>query len=343
MTRMRSETLEMIEVAARQLRENTSILHTLKQHLTDTPPDAVVTVARGSSDHASIFARYLFETEFGLVTSSAAPSVYTLYHARMQLQRCFMIALSQSGQSPDLCEVMRVAKEQNALSIALVNETDSPLAKLAQITLPLRAGPEKAVAATKSYMAMLFALLHMTAILKDNTALQTDLENLPNLLSQLTELDFNQLLLPFLDARTALVIGRGFGFAIAEEIALKFKEVTQTHAEAFSSAEVLHGPFSLFSESFPVVIFLQNDASLTSLHQLLDKIKATPAKPLLLGDAAVLKGYTDLPHILLPETNPLITPILAAFVMYQFLEQLALKLGLDPDSPPLIQKVTRTL
>ncbi len=343
MSLMRTETLAIKDIVQKQLTNNAILLEKFRDKIQQYAPHFIVTVARGSSDHAATFAKYLFETELGLVVSSAAPSIYSLYAAPMHLDDALVIALSQSGQSPDICEAVRYAHTKKALTLALVNATDSPLAELSEYILPLHAGPEHAVAATKSYMAMLTAMLHLTAILKEDNILLTALKDLPQQFSSLESPDFTAFFPIFAGAINALVIGRGFGFPIAEEIALKFKEVSQLHAEGFSGAEVLHGPFSLFNEAFPVVIFLQNDAALPSLQNLIAKIRTTPVQPLLLGDATALKGNEDLPHITLPKTHPLLSPILAAFVMYQFIEQWAVEQGLNPDDPPLIQKVTRTL
>ncbi len=340
---MRQETLEISDVISRQLEMNDPLLDLVTEAFHREKPGFILTIARGSSDHAATFVKYLCEMELGLVVSSAAPSVYTVYHAPVDLSKAWAIALSQSGESPDICEVMRYAKSKGALTLALVNETESPLAHLSEYTLPLHAHKEKAVAATKSFMAMLVASLHLVAKLKGDTALLKALQDLPQQLKQMEAPDFSDFLPNYQDAHNALVVGRGFHFSIAQEIALKFKEVTQIHAEGFSGAEVLHGPFSLFHAAFPVLILLQTDASLGSMHALIHKIKTTPVKPLLIGDATALAGYQDLPHLLLPETHPLLTPVLTVFVLYQFVEALAKSQGLNPDAPPLIQKVTRTL
>lgn len=343
MSRMRDETLEIPDVIARQLKENAPALEKLLAKLQAHPPEFILTAARGSSDHAALFAQYLWEIEFGLVVSSAHPSVYTLYKAPMKIEKSLIAAFSQSGQSPDICEVMKYGKEKGALTLALVNEVGSPLAKQAEYVLPLHAGAEKSVAATKSYVAMLVAALHVTALVKKDEVLLKALHALPEQLKSLAHYDFNPLFGYYQDVVNSLIIGRGFGFPIAEEIALKFKEVTQIHAESFSAAEVLHGPFSLFNEMFPVFIFMQNDAALPSLQALVSKIRKTPVVPILVGDAKTLRGNEDLPHILLPQTHPLASSILTVFLMYRFIEQLAQLKGLNPDEPPLIQKVTKTV
>lgn len=343
MSIMRAETLEIPAMVTRQLYENDTLLHQIALRIKTYSPDFALTVARGSSDHAATFVKYICETQLGILTSSAAPSVFTLYQALLKPARILAFALSQSGQSPDISEVLRVIRAQGGLTLALVNEANSPLAEYAEYVVPLHAGPEHAVAATKSYVAMLVAILHLTAVLKQDDSLLKALNALPRQLHQLKDLDFSSESASFLAAENALVIGRGFSFPIAQEAALKMKEVTQIHAESFSGAEVLHGPFSLFHQAFPVIVLLQQDATLSSNQALLNRILRTPVKPLLLGNAESLKGYRDCQHILLPDAPPLLTPILAIFVLYQFIEQLAIQKGLNPDTPPLIQKITKTL
>lgn len=343
MSLMRQETLEIADIIIKQLAQNERLLHKIAEKFCKNQPEFILTVARGSSDHAATFIKYLYETELGLAVSSAAPSVYTLYKAQMHLKRVWAIALSQSGQSPDICEVMRYASTQDSPSVAFVNETVSPLAALAEYVVPLLAGKEKAVAATKSYMAMLTANLHLIAILKQDTLLLEALQALPSQLKGLDNLNFDKVLPLYDQAHHTLIIGRGFGYPIAEEIALKFKEVTQLHAESFSSAEVLHGPFSLFNEAFPVLILMQNDASLPSLQGLIGRIRETPVTPFVIGAKSTLAGLDDLAQIALPETHPLLAPLVNVFVLYQFIEALAQRKGLDPDTHPLLQKVTKTV
>lgn len=343
MSFMQQEILEIPEVILRQLHHNTPALEQLCEKLRARPPSAILTVARGSSDHAALFMKYLWETQFGLIVSSVHPSVYTLYQAPMQVSNSIMIALSQSGQGPDICEVIRYGREHEAFTLALVNQTDSPLAAMAEYLLPLHCGPEQSVAATKSYVAMLLAALHFTAIFKQDKILLQALYDLPTQIEALAHYRFDHLFPLYEQAVNALIIGRGFGLSIAEEIALKFKEVTQIHAESFSGAEVLHGPFSLFHEALPVFIFMQNDAILGSLRTLIAKIRTTQVAPVLIGDKTALAGNEDLEHILLPEVHPLLTPILTVFIMYRFIEQLAMQKKLNPDTPPLIQKVTKTV
>ncbi len=343
MSLMAEEIAQIPAVLRTQFQHHAPLLKTLAAQIHHFNPAFIVTIARGSSDHAATFARYLFETQLGLITASAAPSVYTLYKTPMHLKKALVIALSQSGASPDLCETLAAARQQGALTVALVNQVDSPLAKIAEWVIPLYAGPEHAVAATKSYVATLHALVQLSLALQSNAALQAALQQLPLHIAQSSPTLCEHLLSAYAKAQTTLITARGFGFPIALELALKFKEVTQIHAESFSSAEILHGPFSLFNQAFPVLVLTQNDATLPAVHTLIQQMHQTAVQPILVGDQTTLSPFPDLPQLCLPITHPILTPLLSVAALYPCIEALARSKGLNPDAPPLIQKITRTL
>ena len=231
-------------------------------------PRAVVTVGRGSSDHAATFAQYLIETRLGVMTASAAPSVSSLYNATPDMAGVVCLAISQSGKSPDLLTAVEGAKAAGAFVIALVNDETSPLAALADETAPLGAGPELSVAATKSYIAALSAIVQLVACWTEDEVLLAALADLPGLLEQAWALDWSAATAALRDARNLYVIGRGVGFGVAQEAALKFKETCGLHAEAFSAAEVRHGPMALVGRGFPVLALAQNDQSRAGVDEL---------------------------------------------------------------------------
>ncbi|MBS0282062.1 MAG: SIS domain-containing protein, partial [Proteobacteria bacterium] len=236
--------------------------------LRDFKPRMVLTLARGSSDHAATFARYLIETSLGLVTSSASPSVSSVYGARQDLSQCLFLVISQSGRSPDLLTAAAAAKASGALVLALVNEEDSPLAAAADHVIPLRAGPELSVAATKSYICALAAIVHLVAHWSANSSLLTAFASLPAGLDASWQLDWRPMVEALRPAQSMFVLGRGLGLGIAQEAALKFKETCGLHAEAFSSAEVRHGPMALLEKKLPVLMFAQNDETRPGLEAL---------------------------------------------------------------------------
>jgi len=342
MSFMQSEILATPSLIPGQLQQNLELWQTFIERYQAYAPHSIMTLARGSSDHAAIFAKYLFETELLLPTSSCAPSVISVYQRPLQLQGVLVLAISQSGQSPDLVEVMHYARRSGALTLALVNDTHSPLAQASEFVIPLHAGPELAVAATKSFLLTLTALIHGVSLLTQNEDLQAALFTLPELLLEV----FN---FPLLSIRNycahpeTLILGRGFSFSIAAEMALKFKEVTQIHGEAFSAAEVLHGPLALLSKNLPLLLLTQNDASLPNLVDTLHQIRAAGVEPFVLASKVNAGLFRAIPQlILLPDTHPILTPLLACAFLYLLVESLAKARGLNPDQPPLLRKVTKT-
>jgi glucosamine--fructose-6-phosphate aminotransferase (isomerizing) len=236
-TLMYSEAHETADVVARQFAANDALVTALAQSLRAHPPRFIVTCARGSSDHAAAYAKYVFETQLGIVTASASPSVTSVYAAEQRWQDALFIAISQSGKSPDLVRNAQAAKIAGARVIALVNVEDSPLAAIADTVIPLHAGPERSVAATKSYIAALAAVLHLCARWRGDDELGDALHALPVALRKGWDADWSSLSEGLTDAHNLFVVGRGFGLGIALEAALKFKETCGLHAEAFSAAE----------------------------------------------------------------------------------------------------------
>jgi glucosamine--fructose-6-phosphate aminotransferase (isomerizing) len=228
----------------------------------------VVTCARGSSDHAATFAKYLIETRAGVLTSSAAPSIASVYGARQDLRGCLFLAISQSGRSPDLVAATGAARDAGAIIVALVNEEDTPLAAAADHAIPLCAGAEESVPATKSFIAALGAIVHLVAEWTRDAGLSEALAEAPSGLERAWALDWNAALGPLEKADHLYVIARGPGLAIAQEAALKCKEVCALHAEAFSSAEVRHGPQALLGAGTPALLFAQDDEARPGIEAL---------------------------------------------------------------------------
>ncbi|HTY50372.1 MAG TPA: SIS domain-containing protein [Steroidobacteraceae bacterium] len=323
--------------ALRAQRANAPLLAALGRALRARPPRAVVTCARGSSDHAATFAKYLIETRTGVLTASAAPSVSSVYGARPRLVDCLFLAISQSGRSPDLIAALQAAAAAGATTLALVNAPDSPLAAAADHSLPLHAGPELSVAATKSYIASLGALVALVAAWTGDADLQAALAHAPSLLEQAWALDWRAALGPLTAASHLYVIGRGLGLAVAQELALKCKETAGLHAEGFSSAEVRHGPQALLDGRFGALLLAQHDATRPGIEQLGSDLAARGVQVLAAG--ASPRGATALPVI---AADPAIEPLLLAQSGYRLVAELALARGHDPDRPPYLAKVTET-
>jgi glucosamine--fructose-6-phosphate aminotransferase (isomerizing) len=325
-------------VVAAQLAANAQKAEAIGTRLRASPPRAVVTCARGSSDHAATFAKYLIETRTGVLTSSAGLSVSSVYAAHQNMDGVLYLAISQSGKSPDLLASVRAAKEAGAFTLALVNDVTSPLAQLVDEVLPLHAGPELSVAATKSYIAALSAIVQLVAAWTQDEALKTGLSALPAGLAKAWALDWTPAVARLQTASNLYVLGRGVGFGVAQEAALKFKETCGLHAEAFSAAEVLHGPMALVKTGFPVLVFAQNDESRGSVDEMAKSLSARDADVLLVGAGEVGAGV--LPAL---SAHPAVEPILMIQSFYRMANALSVARGYDPDSPPHLNKVTETV
>ncbi len=340
-TQMLMETLDCPDIIARQLESNQSQVETISQQLTRLEPTMVITCARGSSDHAATCLKYWVETHLKIPCASFSPSISSVYQTKQNLKGAVFIAISQSGQSPDIVQSTEAARQAGALTVALVNQQNSALEKAADIYLPMHAGLETSVAATKSFIASLSALLHLVFCwCKAKSQLQM-LEQLPEHLQQASTLDWSKATQTFTAANSTLVLGRGAGFGIALEAALKFKETAVLHAEAFSSAEVMHGPLALIQKNYPVLIFTQQDETEQQMNLLIDTLQAIGAKTYITRACSRVKNDYELPAVAHPE--PVFTPILTIQSFYPFANQIALSRGFSPDTPVNLKKVTETI
>ncbi len=335
---MFQEAAEAADAVRRQYELNATRARELGDALRRMRPRAVVTCARGSSDHAATFAKYLIETRAGALTSSAAPSVSSVYAAESHLEDALFIAISQSGKSPDLLASAKRAREAGARLLALVNTNDSPLAELADFVLPLHAGIETSVAATKSWLASLAAIAQLVAYWTDDRNLLAVLDRLPELLEQAWKLDWSCAVEALQATQNMYVLGRGYGLAAAQESALKLKETCGLHAEAISTAEVRHGPMALIREDFPILVYAQRDKTHAGVQALLDALVERGARVFVAG--ATHERATVLPTL---DSDPVIQPLLATQSFYRMVNALALARGMDPDRPPNLNKVTETV
>jgi glucosamine--fructose-6-phosphate aminotransferase (isomerizing) len=332
------EAAEAPRVVGAQLERNAAPLAELGARLRAAPPRVVVTCARGSSDHAATFARYLIEAHTPALTSSAAPSLSSLYDSQADMRDVLFLTISQSGQSPDLLAATEQARAGGALTVAICNTPDSPLMKLADVAVPLHAGPETSVAATKSYIATLSCVTQLVASWTGQPDLSAALAKLPVQLERARQCDWSAAVGALVDATNLFVVARGFGLAVAQEAALKLKETCGLHAEAFSSAEIRHGPMALVRAEFPVLMFAQDDETRAGIEQLAAEFAARGARVLLAGARA--RGVRTLPGVV---AHPVIGPILAIQSFYCMANDLSVARGLDPDSPPHLNKVTETV
>ena len=343
-TLMFNEAAEAADVVAAQFARNRGTIAALAAQLRAAPPPFVATCARGSSDHAATYAKYLIETQLGIVTASLSPSIGSVYAAPLRLEGALFIAISQSGKSPDLLRNAEAAKASGARVVALVNVEESPLAQLADTVIPLGAGPEKSVAATKSYLASLAAIAQLVAHWKEDPALLAALDALPQALREAWTQDWSPLTDGLVDAHNLFVLGRGLGLGAAQEAALKFKDTCGLHAQAYSSAEVKHGPMALVGAGFPVLVFAQPDETGAGAVAVADEFGARGAEVWVAsaqGQSSAAPAAIPLP--LARPAHPALAPLLTVQSFYRAINALALRRGHNPDLPPHLNKVTETV
>ena len=338
-THMRLEIEEIPQAVDRLLQCLPDSLAPLLERLQSSPPAMLVTIARGSSDHAATFLAYATELIARLPVASLGPSIASVYHVDLQLSQSLCLAISQSGQSPDIVEMAKRSKAGGALLAALTNDPASPLARNADYPIDIHAGPELSVAATKTFVNSLVAGLLLLACWKHDKQLLSALDALPRQLEQAIHCDWSSLSDRLVQHNSLLVLGRGPSMAIASEAALKFKETCAIHAESFSAAEVLHGPASMIKPGFPVLALASRDASQGFVIKTAEDFAAKGASVFISSDAA--KAGDRLPFI--TADHPLCDGLLLIAAFYGFIEFHARRLGLDPDRPPNLKKITETV
>lgn len=337
-THMRREIEEIPQAAARLLDRSGQILSEAGRGIRERDPHFLVTVARGSSDHAATFIKYAVELTAGLAVASVGPSIASIYGARLKLGGSACLAISQSGKSPDIVAMAQAAKAGGALTIAVTNTADSPLARASDYAIDILAGPERSVAATKTFVNSAVAALALMAHCTDDTALLSALERLPEHFGKAISCDWMALADALEGQKSLFILGRGPSFAIASEAALKFKETCAMHAEAYSAAEVMHGPLALVGPGFPVLALAARDLSEPSVAEAADGLAAKGAAAFVTSQMAAAARH--LPHA---ATGHPLTDALALIVsFYAFVEAFARHRGLDPDAPRNLRKVTET-
>lgn len=325
-------------VAARLLNAERETFEAVGADLRHRPPLSLLTVARGSSDHAAHYMAYLVMARLGRLVTSLPMSLVTLYHSQLVCDGLVALAFSQSGQSPDLVEPIKVIGQQGGRTLAFVNAAESPLAQAAQRCIALHAGPELSVAATKSYVAQLVAGAALTAAWQQDAAFSAALAALPAALDDAWAQDWGAAVEALHGADRLYVIGRGTGLPVAAEAALKFKEVCGIQAEAFSGAEVQHGPMALVEPGFPMLVLAPRGPAQAGLLLLAEQMRQRGARVLLAAPAST--PGCDLPLAATGHAD--LDPIAAVQSFYRMVEALALARGLDPDKPRHLNKVTRT-
>ncbi|MFC4454375.1 SIS domain-containing protein [Deinococcus sonorensis] len=335
---MLQEAREAAEVVRRQAKQP---LSAVVRAIQAAQPRYVVTVARGSSDHAATTLKYAIETHLRLPVMSAAPSVSGVYGADLDYQGALVLAVSQSGGSPDLVEAVERARRNGALTLAMINQPDSPLHQAADLTLPLCAGEERAVAATKSYLAVLTLGARLLQELNPDPALETALARLPDLLDALAAQEelAEQVAATLVDAQDLLVLGRGLHQGVAAETALKLQETAGLAALAFSTAEFAHGPARLAEPGVQILALQARDATAHLTRDTYRTLRGYGAQLTVVGDDADSPAQLPTPA----SGHALTDPALSALAIQLLIGHLAVLRGENPDAPPRLSKVTRTV
>ncbi|GBD18457.1 Glutamine--fructose-6-phosphate aminotransferase [isomerizing] [bacterium HR27] len=345
MSILAGEIAEQPAVLERLLDEGYPLVAEVAGRIQAAPPRYVVIAARGSSDNAARYAQYLFGAYNRLPVALATPSLFTLYRRPPSLAGSLVLAISQSGRSPDIVAVIAEGRRQGALTLAVTNDPASPLAQAAELVLPLLAGEERAVAATKTYTAQLFVLALLSVALAGDRTRLSQLAEVPAALRRTLERnrDLAPQLGPFRDARLLAVIGRGFNYATAFEVALKLQETCLVLAQPYSSADFRHGPIALVEPGFPVVLIAPSGAAFPDLAALTEDLAARKAALAIVSDAPTLLARADLPLPLPPAVPEWLSPLVAVVPGQLLALALAWVRGLDPDRPRGLTKVTRTV
>ncbi len=336
---MRQEILEIPEALDRLLTDGYGTVTASAAALRDLDPPFLCTVARGSSDHAATYLKYVSELLLGLPVASIGPSIASIFKAPLRLNGSACLAVSQSGKSPDIVDLVKAADKGGAMTIAITNDPVSPLAMASSHCLNIHAGPELSVAATKTFVTSAVAGLILLAEWKSDDELITAIKNLPTALAQAADIDWPEVRASIGSLGSLFTIGRGPALAISNEAALKFKETSQIHAESYSSAEVLHGPVSIVNAGFPVLAFAAADAAEAPLVGVADEVCSKGGAVFVTSNSSNIAKA--LPHI--RTAHPLTDPLALIVSFYAMVEKTATERGIDPDTPRHLKKVTETV
>lgn len=339
---MLQEIEEQPEVLERTIAAEREKITRVGDFLRQKDIDLIILVARGSSDNAALFGRYLLEVTTGIPVSLSAPSVFTLYNAKLRLNRALVIGVSQSGEGADINRVLEDAKRFGAFTVAITNEAASSMARIADETLLIHAGREKSVAATKTYTGQMLHFYMLASAVGDR---RLDYHRIPEYTREALKLEpeVKELVQRYAFMDNCVVVGRGMNYGNSYELALKLMETCYVVAERFSSADFFHGPLAIVERRFPVILFAPKGVTQQSSIDLLNRLQELKADCLSItndGEAANLSSRT----LMLPgEIDEFLTPIPFIIPAQLFAAYLSEAKGLDADAPRSLSKVTKTI
>jgi glucosamine--fructose-6-phosphate aminotransferase (isomerizing) len=341
---LHDEILEQPEAARRQLESSTDALAALAARLHLKPVASVVIAARGTSDHAAIYAQYVLGVRNGMSVGLATPSVVSVYGAELDVRESLVIGISQSGASPDIVAVVGSAARQGAPTLAITNDPTSALAAAADHVIDLAAGPELAIAATKTYTTSLLAVARLSLALAPDPEAERALHGLPAAMAAALDLEaaVAGIVAELGPIDRCVVVGRGFEYATAREWALKLKELARVFADPYSAADFLHGPIALVQPGIPALVLAPAGAAADSMTDLLADLRARGVESVVLSDVAATRDLGRWP-VALPDGVPeWLRPVVSIVPGQLFAYHLTRARGLDPDAPRYLSKVTRT-
>ena len=337
-SKMKMEALESPEVVKRQLELNIKATNSIAQEIRNKSPYSLVSIARGSSDHAAQYLNYLAMEKIGILPTSLSMSILTLYKKQLNVQHSISVSISQSGQSPDVVNPTKYFKENALAAVALINDINSPLAKEATHVIDLQAGKENSVAATKSFIASLSASAQLVASWSGDISFQKAIMQLPDDLYLSQKNDWCSVIEKLINAKRIMIVGRGYGLSLALEASLKFKETCSIQAEAFSAAEIKHGPQALIETGYPLIIFANRGPALHNMLDLALDMKDRGAN-VILAAPEFIKEKDLVIHSTQSEELDILS---AAQSFYLMIETLSRELGFNPDQPRHLSKITKT-
>ena len=332
---MARETAE-IAGAAERLLANSDMFAAIAERIERARPRIVVFCGRGSSGHVGVYLRYLFEVRLGLLASASAPSVVTAYQRPPQFRDALFVVVSQSGRSPDLVNATQVARKFGALTLAIVNDEKSPAAGASELVLPIGAGAERSVAATKTVVLSMIAGARLVASLARDDDLDDGLNQLPPRLSGALGCDWSVWANSAAGAAAAFIVGRGYGLGSVREIALKVAEILRVPTLGYSAVELRHGPRASITPATPALVLRQDDQAAVAVDDLVRDLRETRETMFVAGGAV-----GTLPWI--GDGHPACDPVVMLIPAYRAIETVARRCGFDPDNPPHLSKITRTL
>jgi len=304
----------------------------------------IVLVARGSSDNAALFGRYLLEITTGIPVSLSAPSVHTIYNAQIKLDQALVVGVSQSGEGEDINRVLESAHKSGAYTIGITNEPGSSMTKIVDETLLTHGGKERSVAATKTFTGQML-LFYMLATELARQSLPFSYEAIPGFVAGALEQEpaIRELVQRYVFMENCVVVGRGLAYANAYELALKLMETCYVVAERFSSADFLHGPLAMVERHFPVILFAPPGVMLPGVKSLIERLRELHADTLGITSDLDAARLCTRSIVMSPEIDEFLAPIPYIVPGQLFAALLAEAKGLNPDSPRSLSKVTRTL